>query len=76
MVRVTTAINGPCPNIPTSFLFRCRQAADVEARIHAEEMEQRDRAVEIAREKRMKKIKYMTDMDDGIEVRQAITFYT
>lgn len=46
-----------------------RQAADVEARINAEEADQRERASEIRREERLKKIKFMADMDDSIEVR-------
>lgn len=35
----------------------------------AEEAERRERAAEIRREERLKKIKYMTDMDDGTQVR-------
>lgn len=34
----------------------------------AEEAEQRERASEIRREERIKKIKYMTDMDDNVKV--------
>ena len=45
-----------------------RQAADVEARLNAEEAEKRERASEIRREERLKKIKFMADMDDSIEV--------
>lgn len=40
----------------------------MEARIHAEEADARERAAEIRRDARLKKIKYMTDMDDNIEV--------
>lgn len=49
-------------------IFASRQAADVEARIAEEEADQRARASEIRREKRMAKIKFMQDMDDRTEV--------
>ncbi len=45
-----------------------RQAADVEARLAEEAADQRARASEIRREKRMAKIKFMHDMDDRTEV--------
>lgn len=44
------------------------QAADVEARLMEEEALKRERAAEMARDARLKKIKFMTDMDDGKEV--------
>ncbi|CAM9107900.1 unnamed protein product [Choristocarpus tenellus] len=44
------------------------KAADVEARKNAEEAEKRERAAEIRRDERLAKIKYMKDMDDGVEV--------
>lgn len=40
----------------------------MEARINAEEADKRERASEIRREERLKKIKFMADMDDSIEV--------
>ncbi|CAM9570996.1 unnamed protein product [Sphacelaria rigidula] len=43
-------------------------AADLEARLMQEEAEKREKAVEMARAERMRKIKYMTDMDDAKEV--------
>ncbi|CAM9961859.1 unnamed protein product [Ascophyllum nodosum] len=42
--------------------------ADVEARRAAEEMDQKERASEIRREERARKIKFMKDMDDNTEV--------
>ena len=47
-----------------------RQDADVEARRAAEEMDQKERASEIRREERARKIKFMKDMDDNTEVRR------
>lgn len=44
------------------------QAADVEARLAEEAADQRARASEIRREKRLAKIKFMDDMDDRTEV--------
>lgn len=49
-------------------LSEALEAADVEARINAEEADKRERASEIRREERLKKIKFMADMDDSIEV--------
>lgn len=43
----------------------------MEARINAEEADKRERASEIRREERLKKIKFMADMDDSIEVSAA-----
>lgn len=40
----------------------------MEARLNAEEADKRERASEIRREERLKKIKFMADMDDSIEV--------
>lgn len=48
----------------------------MEARIHAEEADKRERAAEIRRDARLKKIKYMTDMDDNIEVSSCRTKYS
>lgn len=45
------------------------QAADVEARLAEEAADQRARAAEIRREKRLAKIKFMEDMDDRTEVK-------
>eukprot|EP00752_Nemacystus_decipiens_P007056 g6324.t1 len=49
-------------------LSEALEAADVEARLAAEEADQRARAAEIRREKRLAKIKFMQDMDDRTEV--------
>lgn len=49
-----------------------RQAADVEARLNAEAADKRERASEIRREERLKKIKFMADMDDSIEVSRHV----
>ena len=45
------------------------QEADVEARIEREEADQRERAAEIRRDEKKKKVNYMKTMEDGIEVR-------
>lgn len=42
--------------------------ADVEARIEREEADQRERAAEIRRDEKKKKVNYMKTMEDGIEV--------
>lgn len=55
-------VDGPL----TIWLYR--QAADVEARLAEEAADQRARASEIRREKRMAKIKFMEEMDDRTEV--------
>jgi hypothetical protein len=44
------------------------QQADIQARKDAEEADKRDRAAEIRRDERLKKVNYMKDMEDGIEV--------
>jgi probable Rubsico expression protein CbbX len=44
------------------------KAADVEARIEREEADQRERAAEIRRDERRKKVSYMKEMEDGVEV--------
>ena len=54
--------------IDCKWLLLAWQAADVEARIAEEEADQRARAAEIRREKRLAKIKFMEDMDDRTEV--------
>eukprot|EP00953_Heterococcus_sp_UTEX-ZZ885_P042240 21478-Heterococcus_DN1.PRE.2 len=45
-----------------------RAQADIQARKDAEEADKRDRAAEIRRDERLKKVNYMKDMEDGIEV--------
>lgn len=45
------------------------QAADEEGRRNAEEAERRERAAEIRRDERMKKIQFMRDMDDSTQVK-------
>ncbi|CAN0209779.1 unnamed protein product [Scytosiphon promiscuus] len=49
-------------------LSEALEAADVEARLAEEAADQRARASEIRREKRMAKIKFMEEMDDRTEV--------
>eukprot|EP00953_Heterococcus_sp_UTEX-ZZ885_P042231 21477-Heterococcus_DN1.PRE.2 len=44
-----------------------RAQADIQARKDADEADKRDRAAEIRRDERLKKVNYMKDMEDGIE---------
>lgn len=56
------------------FVPHALQAADVEARIMEEESLKREKAAEMARDARLKKIKFMTDMDDGKEVSPCLPY--
>ena len=56
---------GEDPNLKTVRLRERLQEADVERRLEEEEALNRERAAEIAREERLKKIAYMNEMPDS-----------